>query len=825
MMKFVVVAALAGMAAAECPNGCSGHGTCGLYDACTCYRNWQANDCSERVCPFGKAFVDSPLGDMDGDGDVQGTNDGQAATGSATDGGIVWTKYTNTNNNHNEDDENTGGYDADFASLVPSCSSSAAGASDACKAGLAVYERWPYKGTDYGGDQTLTASDGTGDADEQRAYGTKDPTDGVYTLVTATIETAKYQEGHFYRECSNKGVCDRKSGECDCFDGYTGSACQRTTCPNDCSGHGTCEYMRELADGKRIAAPDAPSPTLGNRMMACTTLIADTDGDGDMDIVRNDGTCGWIEGDADDNHGTQYSLWDEESQMGCRCDAGFSGPDCSSKKCPLGDDPLTRGAQVEGAVGSTAIGFHIHGGAAVTGPALDNVGPDGTTAVTAAGARGNIGFAGIELADSDVKDINDKADADFMVLLGRGLKAGDWINIREGTGANAYTYCRIKSLDDTNDPYITAAATSGLRSGQNPPQRGGSATQTQVLTHTQGTTERHFDGNDDGKIDQIVCHASAEYPQLIQSDQTTSGDGLNGVAAWIDARQVDEVQEIIIKVGTAAKVYYTSLVTGKEYEVGVISAAAIPVSDPAHTDDGKCDISGSTSNGVVENMFEAIPNAVVPGLIVTLARADAGMHDASTHACKYSVTFTHNPGALHPIRVETHVLSTSSGGELEGTQYVTRQLVDGTGDATPEAATFDALHVTADGVGDTLDITTEHYYKMTFAATNSLAKLPAGSRLRIEGTQWNDGWFTVGHIQPTTTVVYVIEPVVEEDATKSAVWLHVPTITAFTQKKVVGTKEALPCSGRGLCDGSTGTCECFRGSTGLACDQQTALEA
>jgi len=501
--------------------------------------------------------------------------------------------------------------------------------------------------------------------------------------------------------------------------------------------------------------------------------------------------------------------------MGCRCDAGFSGPDCSSKKCPLGDDPLTRGAQVQGSTADSAIGFNIHGGAVVTGPALDDKGPSGAS-VAAAGARGNIGFAGIELADSDLKAINDKADADFMVLLGRGLKAGDWINIREGTGANANTYCRIKSLDDTNDPYNTAAATSGTRDTQ----REGTKTQTSALTPA---VERHFDGNDDGKIDQIVCHASAEYPQLATSVAT------NGQAAWIDARQVDEVQEIIIKAGTAAKVYYTSLVTGKEYEVGVISAAAIG-GDGA--DATQCDVSASTQNGVVENMFEAIPNAVVPGLIVTGPVGpdpngdsdnadDVKMHGGSDDACKYTVTFTHNPGALHPIRVETHVLSTSSGGELEGTQYTT------TAHAATAVSTFDAVHVTADGVGDTLDITTEHYYKMTFAETASLVKLPAGSRLRIEGTQWNDGWFTVGHIQPTTdttTSVYVIEPVVEEDATASTVWVHVPTITAFTQKKVVGTKEAIPCSGRGLCDGSTGTCECFRGSTGLACDKQTALE-
>ena len=50
-------------------------------------------------------------------------------------------------------------------------------------------------------------------------------------------------EGHYDMECSNRGTCDMESGACACYDGYSGSACQRQNCPNGCSGQGTCEMI------------------------------------------------------------------------------------------------------------------------------------------------------------------------------------------------------------------------------------------------------------------------------------------------------------------------------------------------------------------------------------------------------------------------------------------------------------------------------------------------------------------------------------------------------------------------------------------------------
>ena len=131
----LLVVVLFQLAAGECPNACSGHGTCGAKDSCACYQNYQSNDCSERTCYFGIAHVDSPKGDLNADGMVSG-----ALTTVVT--------------------------------------------------GSEVYP-----------------------------WGT-----------TEQFPNADANEGHFYMECSNKGICDRKSGQCDCFDGYTGTACARAAC-------------------------------------------------------------------------------------------------------------------------------------------------------------------------------------------------------------------------------------------------------------------------------------------------------------------------------------------------------------------------------------------------------------------------------------------------------------------------------------------------------------------------------------------------------------------------------------------------------------------
>lgn len=115
-------------------------------------------------------------------------------------------------------------------------------------------------------------------------------------------------EAHFYAECSGKGLCNRQTGSCACFDGYEGGACQRLTCPNDCSRHGMCTPVADIATG------------------------------GFHEFVDSSYGINSVKGVLNP---FPYALWDGAKNVKCVCDAGYTGADCSLRTCPRGDDPLT----------------------------------------------------------------------------------------------------------------------------------------------------------------------------------------------------------------------------------------------------------------------------------------------------------------------------------------------------------------------------------------------------------------------------------------------------------------------------------------------------
>lgn len=126
---------------------------------------------------------------------------------------------------------------------------------------------------------------------------------------------------HYYLECGGKGICDRSTGECDCFEHFSGKGCARRTCPGAvegqpgvfCNGHGSCEFLEELPYGDHTG-------------------------------LYYDGTVGY-RGFPEESYlgGVKFPfqaslLWEHRKIMHCKCDATYSGADCSLRACPHGND-------------------------------------------------------------------------------------------------------------------------------------------------------------------------------------------------------------------------------------------------------------------------------------------------------------------------------------------------------------------------------------------------------------------------------------------------------------------------------------------------------
>jgi hypothetical protein len=109
---------------------------------------------------------------------------------------------------------------------------------------------------------------------------------------------------HKYTECSSKGLCDRESGMCECFEGYEGKACQRTSCPNSCSGHGQCAYIEDLEESASISQTTQASYF------------------------------------TDDYPSYAYYYWDKTKTRGCVCDPEWGDVDCSKRMCQYGNDVM-----------------------------------------------------------------------------------------------------------------------------------------------------------------------------------------------------------------------------------------------------------------------------------------------------------------------------------------------------------------------------------------------------------------------------------------------------------------------------------------------------
>lgn len=318
MKTAVFVAVLAAtllVAQAACPNQCSGHGRCGANDKCECYTQegtawserdgWTGADCSLRTCPLGTAwsaistqgnvlysFVFEPNGLTNSSMDTFDSKNPEPVLNVITDGAFY---------------KDSSDYDATFVVRVVNYSIfewkyiddvtysneltmqvDKSAAQELGDSGVRVY--WDASAVIYDGYPVDVAN--LADLRQGDLY-----TFRVVHQNPTNFNTNDDNSAHQLQECSSRGSCDRTTGECLCMVGYEGEACHRTSCPGNCHGHGVCQAEYRFA-------ADAGS--------------------------------------------TYNSAWDQDMNMGCLCDAGWRGPDCTQRECPSGADPLGADGGAEG---------------------------------------------------------------------------------------------------------------------------------------------------------------------------------------------------------------------------------------------------------------------------------------------------------------------------------------------------------------------------------------------------------------------------------------------------------------------------------------------
>lgn len=139
-------------------------------------------------------------------------------------------------------------------------------------------------------------------------YGT---TEG-FPLVADTAGVVIDNAAHDYAECSNKGLCDRKTGECECLPGYDGHACQRASCPTDAKTVNPGSGI-DGTSNKAFKSFMTGSVFIGNSRVSTIPLKNQCSGHG---------TCMPIEQLAFLDNNNKYDLWDKDMSMGCKCDHG-----------------------------------------------------------------------------------------------------------------------------------------------------------------------------------------------------------------------------------------------------------------------------------------------------------------------------------------------------------------------------------------------------------------------------------------------------------------------------------------------------------------------
>jgi hypothetical protein len=229
MMRFVLAAAFVGLAAASCPNSCSGHGTCDSLDRCTCYTGKDGNtlytgaDCSQMNCnqDFAWADVTRAVGQPRTHANVGGNSRSNVAS-------PTWhstlAHASAPCSNQGECDSKSGECKC-FDNYEGKACTRTVCPNDCSGHGICISER------EFAEEASMTYNT-PWDNDKMQGclcdQGYRGPDCSMVECPTGP-DPMKGYGGLDGRDCSGRGICDYSSGICECFSGFTGEKCQRQT--------------------------------------------------------------------------------------------------------------------------------------------------------------------------------------------------------------------------------------------------------------------------------------------------------------------------------------------------------------------------------------------------------------------------------------------------------------------------------------------------------------------------------------------------------------------------------------------------------------------
>merc|ERR1711871_1589027 len=556
--------------------------------------------------------------------------------------------------------------------------------------------------------------------------------------------------------------------------------CRYSACPNDCNGHGTCEFITELAAGTATAA-------------AGRTHIQYSE------FVDQDRT---LDG------------WDSKKARGCKCDPYYSGADCSVRMCPKGNDPLTKTTALSAQSRNYYADIKDLGVAELEKPEIQTVfitPPDRSSNLyTAIGGHFTLTYTDMYGQAWTTRPIRVKTKVETLAS-DDFQSSGSRILSSTGNLGLFKDHDNIKVEWDSNSKIVKVKQNGAGFQGLS----------VQPALHTGDITNKKFTltvvNQDCGEIgvkralmelpNQVIPSITVEETittvlnmfRITFSDSANSGDQ-HMLSCKVDACDEDGCQP--------RKGALTAL-----YSVSATSAVAFDASDFSL---------GATTSPALNTIAQVgdevgYGNGDGTGVEAKIA-PDTGV------MTKSMVVASSTSNKVFGTDRTISLLTTPSSSPKV-------QIINRLNDRDKRAALQVTMKATATN-GGTAGVGVVALNKLTCSA-GDCDLFEVNDVVRVHSVMKN------GENQPDMDGIHVVKKKADSNALlfhsiadagdlsasrEQIVLTRLNTFPCSVEETRKGTSESLECSGRGLCDGSSGECACFEGYTSDDCSIQTVLQ-